>query len=305
MRVRSPEVPGYVLGPRLGGGPTADVFAAADTSNGRAWAIKVLRPEAAADPTNLQLFRRESRAGMAVRHPNLVRVERAGLNGDGPVHIVMDRVPGRSVRVILKEAGWLDPNVVGAVGRQSARALAALHAAGYVHGDVKPDNLHLTPGRSATLLDLGFAHRPGHDVPVLPGFVLGTANYVAPEQCHDTDADSPPADVFSLGVTLFELLTGELPYPTGSVEETMVRHRDDRPDTLWSWDGGWPVGMAALVDRMLDNDPVARPNASDVADELAALFPFRREAAEPVGRPVPISSLSSERSGSPSTPFPT
>ena len=81
MRVRPPRLPGYVLGPRLGGGPTADVFAAADAAGGRGWAVKVLRDDAAADPTNVQLFRREARAGLAVRHPNLVRVVRAGLDG--------------------------------------------------------------------------------------------------------------------------------------------------------------------------------------------------------------------------------
>jgi serine/threonine protein kinase len=287
MRVRPPHVPGYVLGARLGGGPTADVYSAADLAGGNGWAIKVLRPDAATDPTNLQLFQRETRAGLAVRHPNLVRVVRVGLTDDGPIHLVMDRAPGRSVRTILNEAGWLGPRTAAAVARQAALALAALHAAGYVHGDVKPDNLLLTPGKSATLLDLGFAHRPDVDSHLLPGFVLGTANYVAPEQCDQPGSDGPAADVFALGVTLFELLTGELPYPIGSVELTMVRHRDCRPDTLWAWNGGWPLGLSALVDRMLDRDPGARPTAGEVADELAVLFPARQNAVEPVGRPVP------------------
>jgi len=271
MRVRPPHLPGYVLGPRLGGGPTADVFAAADTSGGRGWAVKVLRAD---DPTNVQLFRREARAGLAVRHPNLVRIVQAVVRDKQPFHLVMERAAGRSLRSVLRQSGWLAPRTVGAIGRQAASALAALHAAGYVHGDVKPDNLHVTPGRSATLLDLGFAHRPAADPHLVgPGFVLGTANYIAPELCDDPGRDGPAADVFSLGVTLFELLTGVLPYPDGSVDETMVRHRDGRPESLWDWTGTWPIGMAALVDRMLAHEPAARPTAVGVARELASLFP--------------------------------
>lgn len=274
MRVRPPRITGYVLGPRLGGGPTADVFAASDETGGRGWAVKVLRPDAAGDPTNVQLFRREARAGLAVRHPSLVRIVRAVLRGEQPYHLLMERVPGRSLRSVLKQGGWLGPRTVGAIGRQAAAALAALHATGFVHGDVKPDNLHVTPGRVATLLDLGFAHRPGEDDHLVgPGFVLGTANYIAPELCDQPGRDGPAADVFSLGVTLFELLTGELPYPDGTVEETMVRHRDGRPETLWDWQGGWPVGLSTLVDRMLDRDPDGRPTAAEVAGELTMLFP--------------------------------
>jgi len=274
MRVRPPHLPGYVLGARLGGGPTADVFAAADLDGGRGWAIKVLRETAAGDQTNVQLFRREARAGLTVHHPNLVRIVRAVVRGERPFHLVMERAAGRSLRSVLRQSGWLAPRTVGAIGRQAASALAALHAAGYVHGDVKPDNVHVTPGRSATLLDLGFAHRPAEDPHLVgPGFVLGTANYIAPELCDEPGRDGPAADVFSLGVTLFELLTGELPYPDGTVEETMVRHRDGRPESLWDWQGAWPIGLSSLVDRMLDRDPAARPTAEDVAQELATLFP--------------------------------
>jgi eukaryotic-like serine/threonine-protein kinase len=279
MRLRPPQLAGYVLGSRLGGGPTADVFAAADETSGRGWAIKVLRDDAADEPANLQLFRREARAGLAVHHPHLVRVVRAEFDSDEPPHMVMELVPGRSARRALQESGWLPPRTVAAVGRYTAAALAALHAAGYVHGDVKPDNLHLTPGQSATLLDLGFTHRPGRDEHVHgPGFVLGTANYIAPELCDVPGGDGPPADVFSLGVTLFELLTGAMPYPAGSVTETMVRHRDDGPDSLWNWQGSWPLGLATLVDRMLERDPSERPTAVEVADELRVLFPTQREA---------------------------
>ena len=273
MRARPPRLPGYVLGPRLGGGPTCDVYSAANGDGCFDWAVKVLRDDAAADPTNVQLLRREARAGMAVRHPHLVRVVRSGADGPAPVHLVMRRVPGRSVRIALRRKGWLDPALAGSIGRQVAEALAALHAAGYVHGDVKPENIHLGPDRTATLLDLGFAHRPGEDESLLDtGFVLGTANYVAPELCDQPETDGPAADVFSLGVTLFELLTGELPYPAGGIEETMLQHRDSAPESLRAWRGKWPAGVVSVLDRMLARDPAARPPAAEVGAELMAVF---------------------------------
>jgi len=273
MRARPPRLPGYVLGSRLGGGPTCDVYSAADERGLFEWAVKVLRDDAARDFTNVQLLRREARAGLAVRHPHLVRIVRAVTDGESPFHVVMKRVSGRSLRAVLQGKEWLGPRLAGLIAGQVAGALEALHAAGYLHGDVKPENIHLGPGRRATLLDLGFARRPGEDAGLLgAGFVLGTANYVAPELCDRPEADGPAADVFSLGVTLFELLTGDLPYPVGGVEETMVRHRDAEPESLRRWRGGWPAGLADLVDRMLARDPDARPSAAQVGRELGGLL---------------------------------
>ena len=274
MRARPPRLPGYVLGPRLGGGPTCDVYSAANGDGRFAWAVKILRDDAARDPTNLQLLRREAKTGLAIRHAHLVRVVRSGTDDDGPFHIVMERVAGKPVRAFQRTKGWLSAELTASIGRQVALALGALHSAGYVHCDVKPENIHLGPGRVATLLDLGFAHRPGEDTGVVEaGYVLGTANYVAPELCADPETDGPAADVFSLGVTLFELLTGALPYPDGNVEETMLRHRDVDPESLRGWRGRWPNGLANLVDRMLARDPDDRPAAEQVAKSLSRLFP--------------------------------
>ncbi len=273
MRPHPPRLPGYNLGVRLGGGPTCDVYSAVETRTSRPWAIKVLRDAAAADPSHVQMLGREAQIGLAVQHPNLVRIVRTGMEHERPYHLIMERARGSSLREELNRKKWLDASQVGLIGLQVAEALEALHRVGFVHADVKPDNLHFEPGPWTTLLDLGFAHRPGDDQGLADtGFVFGTANYVAPELCDESDRDGLAADVFSLGVTLFELLTGALPYPNGDVEETMVLHRDARPDSLWKRPGRWPIGLAALVDSMMFREPERRPTAKAVAQELQSMF---------------------------------
>jgi serine/threonine protein kinase len=278
MRARPPRLPGYILGNRLGGGATCDVYSAADMQGRSAWAVKVLRDDAARDPANVQLLYREARVGTAVRHPNLVRVVRAGSQDCRPLHLVMERVAGQSLRCILNSKHWLDPRLACRIAEDVSSALAALHHADYVHGDVKPDNIHVGGDSKATLLDLGFAHHCDADGDSLcDGYVLGTANYVAPELCERPERDGTAADIFSLGVTLFELLTGDLPYPEGEVHETMVQHRDTKPESLWDWRGHWPLGLANLVDSMLSRDPDVRPTAADVERELQTMYPTTRE----------------------------
>lgn len=275
MHLHLPRVTGYVLGHRLGGGASCDVYAAVEEAGGRPRAIKVLRDEAADDATTIHLFRREARVGLAVRHPRLVRFVRAETQLDRPYHLVMERLRGESLRAVLRRERWLKPVTAATMVRHVAEALTAIHTAGFVHGDVKPDNIHVVADQSAKLLDLGFARPPGEDASLLgDGFVLGTANYIAPELCDRPAADTPAADVYSLGVTLFELLTGELPYPEDEVAETMLLHRDGRPESLWDWQGRWPIGMNVLLDGMLAREPELRPTAFAVARELGELFPL-------------------------------
>ncbi len=271
MRARLPRLPEFIVEARLGGGPTCDVYSALDTTGQPGWAVKVIREEAASDPTNVQLLKQEARVGMAVRHPNLVRILRVGPEDHWPHYLVMERVPGQSLRRVLNRTRCLPSPLAITIAHQVASALGALHAAGFVHGDVKPDNLHLNPERNCTLLDLGFAHRSDEDDYSGTDFILGTANYVAPELCEQPGVDSPASDIFSLGVTVFELLTGQLPYPDGDVEQTMVLHRDHRPDSLNRWAGRWPDGLTDLVDQMLARDPDERPTAMGLARQLAEL----------------------------------
>lgn len=265
-----PDIPGYVLGPVAGRGGKSAVYAATDAEFGTPVAVKVLSPAAAADPKAVRLFRRELRAGAAVRHGNLVRVR--GGNGAGPpYYLVMDLLTGESLREQIARDGPLPVSQAVAAGRQVAAALAALHGTGFIHSDVKPENVRLGgPGR-VKLVDLGFAHRPGEDADLhAAGVVMGTANYLAPELCARPPVDGFAADVFSLGVTLFEALTGVLPYPTGTMAAVVRRHRDDPPTELREF-GDFPPGVVRAVKGMLARDPADRTPARAAAAELSAV----------------------------------
>lgn len=268
---RRPTVPGYRLRDRLGGGPHADVYAAETAGSGDRVAVKILRPECREDPAVRTLIRREARAGLAVRHRHLVEVISAR-TAEPPYFLVMELLAGRSAKQRVQDRGRLSLPVALAVGRQAAEALAALHAAGFVHGDVKADNVRLVaPGR-AVLVDLGFAHRPGDLVSwAATGHMMGTPNYLAPELCVRPPTDTPAADVFGLGVTLFELLTGELPYPTGPVRDVVKRRRADGPADLLRVRGDWPTGLSELLAAMTAPDPTYRPRAKQLVQRLIAM----------------------------------
>jgi serine/threonine protein kinase len=278
-----PRIPGYELFERLGGGPMTAVYSARDPATDKPCAVKVLRDDWE-DPTNaVKLLQREARAGLSVRHPHLVRVTHASVTAP-PYFLVMELLPGESLRRRLRRDYRLDVADAVWVVRQTAEALAALHRAGFVHGDVKPDNLRLTGDGTAVLIDLGFAHRPRENAAFLrAGYVLGTANYLAPEQCAAEPAEDFASDLFSLGVTLFEMLTGRLPYPPGSLRQTFRRHRCDPPADIRRSVPNLPPALATLVERLLAHRREDRPRAAAVVQqlvhlEIAALGKRRRRA---------------------------
>ncbi len=266
-----PRIPGYDLAQPLGGGPLTCVWSARDCATDKACAVKALRPEWQDAPTAIKLLQREARAGLAVRHPHLVRCLEAHVTRP-PYFLVMEWLGGESLRRRLRRDYRLDVAAAIWVARQTADALAALHRAGFVHGDVKPDNVRLVQDGAAVLIDLGFAHRPGENEALLrEGYLLGTANYLAPELCNLAADGDAASDLFSLGVMLFETLTGRLPYPTGSVEQTLRRHACDPPADVRRHAGSLPPVLAELVERLLARKPGERPRASQVVQQLIGL----------------------------------
>lgn len=266
-----PRIPGYELLKRLGGGPLTSVFSARDCSSDTLCAVKLLRGDWEDQPVAIKLLQREARAGLAVTHPHLVQIQYAHVTRP-PYFLVMELLEGESLRRRLRGDYQLNAATALWVTRQTTEALAALHRKGFVHGDVKPENIRLVDDGTAKLLDLGFAHHPGENAHLLEkGYILGTASYLAPELCAFDPAADQSSDLFSLGVTLFEMLTGRLPYPQGSVEQTLRRHRLDPPADLRLFAASLPSALITLVERLLAHKPAHRPRAAAVIQQLIAL----------------------------------
>jgi serine/threonine protein kinase len=262
-----PRVPGYELIQPLGGGPFTSVWAALDAGGGKV-AVKIPRNESRYSQAARILLHREALAGSSVAHPHLVRIVEDHTE-QSPQFLVMDWMPGESLRTRLQREYRLGMSSALWIARQIAEALAALHSAGFVHGDVKPENVFLTDSKTAMLIDLGFAHRPGENERFLKsGLILGTANYLAPEVCDLNPKTDARADLFSLGVMLFELLTGRLPFPDVPMAETLRMHREDRPD-LPAEIG--PPALRRLLRRLLARHPLNRPRSAELIRELTDL----------------------------------
>jgi serine/threonine protein kinase len=267
-----PCLPDYELLRELGGGPVTRVLEARHRDGQFPCAVKLLRPEWADDLMAQQMLRREARTGLAVRHRQLVKLLDAQVTRD-PVYIVMELLGGETLRARLSRDYALEPRDASGIARQTAEALAAVHKAGFVHGDVKPDNVRLVDAGSAVLMDLGFAHRPGElEALIRDGYLFGTPEYLAPELCGFEADHAFASDWFSFGLMLFEMLTGELPYPAGEPAELLTRHQS--MDLAWAIkarSAHWPPRMKLLMQRLLSRQPAERPGGATVVQELVAL----------------------------------
>jgi serine/threonine protein kinase len=268
---RFPKIPGYELHQRLGGGLLTSVYSARDQETDEPCAIKVLREDWEDPATGIKLLQREARVGLQVHDPRVVQIRDAHVLKP-PYFLVMDLLPGESLRRRLRRDYRLGLADALWVSRQTAQALSALHRAGFVHGDVKPDNVRLVEDGAAVLIDLGFAHRPGENAIFLSrGYVLGTPDYLAPEQCRPAPEADLKSDLFSLGVLMFEVLTGRLPYPPGSLNQTFRRHGCDPPADIRRHAGPLPPALVRLIERLLSRHPEKRPSADSVVQQLIAL----------------------------------
>lgn len=265
-----PAIPGYELSRRLGGGLLTDVFAARRIADGQPAAIKVPRAEWADHADAIRLLRREARALGIVRHANIVRLIEARLPKP-PFFLALELLDGESLRARLRRDFRLAPRDALWIARQVAEGLQAAHGAGFVHGDIKPDNLQLGSSGRALLLDFGFAHQPGTgDSWRDEGYLLGTVDYLAPEQLGGGAEADFSTDWYAFGLVLFEMLTGRLPHAHRADSELIDRRAD--PDSVPAvMNPKWPPRLANLIAGLLAHTPAHRPRGNLVVHELLAL----------------------------------
>jgi eukaryotic-like serine/threonine-protein kinase len=261
----------YELGPLLGEGGMAEVFAGLDLVLDRPVAVKLMRAGLARDPHAVARFRREARAVASLAHPNVVGIHDVG-ELDGRPFIVMELVAGEPLSQVVVRDGPLSPGRVAEIGEAVAAALAFAHAAGIVHRDVKSSNVIVTPWGHVKVLDFGIA-RAASWTPITDGErVHGTAEYLSPEQARGDELDGR-SDLYSLGVVLYELLTGRVPFTGENSVAIALRHLDERPAPIWGLRPGVPAGLEAIVMRCLQKEPDRRyQSAGQLRADLRAFL---------------------------------
>jgi len=256
----------YALSEKLGSGGMADVYLARDEALGRLVAVKVLKSALAADAQLVERFRIEAHAAAQLNHPNIVAVYDRGLAGGAPF-IAMEYVRGESLKERLRRDGALAPGDAVRIALQVLSALAAAHACDIVHRDITPYNVLLDERGQVKVADFGIA-RMGASALTRTGAMLGTSSYLSPEQAQGKPADGR-SDLYSLGVVLYEMLTGQVPFRGETDLAVAMQHVSAAPPNPRSLAAGVSEPLAAVVMKALSKDP--RDRFQSTAEFSAAL----------------------------------
>ena len=283
----------YVTSQLLGGGGMAQVFLARDEVLERDVAVKVLREQYAENEEFVERFRREALGVASLSHPNIVQVYDRGVSEDGRYYIAMEYVPGGTLKDRIVRSGPLSPDTASAVAVQVADALGAAHERGLIHRDVKPQNVLVTASGDVKVADFGIARAAAADVISRTSAVLGTASYMSPEQAMGQEV-GPPSDLYSLGVVLYEMLTGEVPFEADTPVAVSMKHVNEPPRAPREIIEEIPEELDAVVFKLLAKDPAARYASAAalvadldlVADGLAPAGQTGREAQTEPLRPA-------------------
>ncbi|HCD00530.1 MAG TPA: serine/threonine protein kinase, partial [Planctomycetaceae bacterium] len=255
------ELDHFIIDERIGVGGMGAVFRARDTRLGRGVALKVLSPVQSLDQGAVQRFRNEARAAAGLDHDNIARAFYVG--EDRGLHfIAFEYVTGTNVRDLIAARGPLDPSDAVNYTLQVASALVHTNSVGVVHRDVKPSNIIITPTGRAKLVDLGLArnsesNRSSEDL-TSDGTTLGTFDYISPEQARDPRNVDVRSDIYSLGCTLYQMLTGEPPYPEGNAFQKLLDHQGKQPPDPARKNPRVSERLSSVIRRMMASDPDKR-----------------------------------------------
>jgi serine/threonine-protein kinase len=273
----------YQLLERLGTGGMAEVFRARDVMLDRYVAIKVLRRDYTEDQAFQERFRQEARAAANLSHPNIVTVHDFGL-AEGQLYIVMENVPGTDLKTLVRKRGRFNVEEAIPLIVQACAGLGYAHRAGLVHCDVKPHNMLVTPDQRLKVADFGIARALST---ILPGersdVVWGSPQYFSPEQASG-EAPSPASDVYSLGVVLYEMLSGTLPFTASTIDELARLHIEAEPIPIREYVPDIPSALESILQKVLSKEPSARYRTADQLGRVLLRFGSQRDDA-----PSPLS----------------
>jgi serine/threonine-protein kinase len=257
----------YRIEGRLGAGGMAEVFRGFDTVLNRQVAIKILAPQYARDASFVDRFRREAQAAARLNHPNVVAVYDSG-SDDGTHFIVMEFVEGRTLADFLAKGGKLAPAKATEIAERIADALQAAHTQGVIHRDVKSANVMVTREGTVKVMDFGIARMAEGDNVTQTAAVLGTASYLSPEQAQGRPVDAR-SDIYSLGVVLYEMLTGGVPFVGDTAVAVAYKHVQENPPLPSTKNPEVTPALDAVVMRAMAKNPANRyPTAEEFRQDL-------------------------------------
>ena len=266
----------YHIIKKLGEGGMGQVYLAEHVKMGRKSAVKVMNPGMVQNVDAISRFNREAQNASRINHPNVAGIYDFGETADGLVYLAMEFVEGQPLTDIIKQHGALPPMRASEIARQTAEGLTVAHDMGIVHRDLKPDNIMIGKGRNGAdlvkVVDFGIAKAAASDEQKVTktGMVVGTPEYMSPEQLSGDPLDSR-SDIYALGLVTFNMLTGKLPFPGESMQETMIMRLTDDPHPLSAMkpDVSWPADLQAVMDKVLARRADDRyRNASEYAHDL-------------------------------------